>query len=232
MTPHISAKKGEIAEAVLMPGDPLRARFIAETFLEDAVCYNEVRGMLGYTGTYKGKRVSVQGSGMGVPSIGIYAHELINFYGVKKLIRIGSCGSIQNHIKVRDVVLAMSSSTDSAINKIRFHGMDYAATASPDLLFKAWEKSKELGIEVKAGPILTSDTFYGDNPEGWKLWAEYGIVAIEMETTALYTLAAKFGVQALALLTVSDSIVTGESCTAEERQITFTNMMKLALETV
>lgn len=231
-TPHLGAKKGEIAESVLLPGDPLRAKFIAENFLEDAVCYNEVRGMLGFTGTYKGKRVSVQGTGMGVPSISIYVHELMNFYGVKTLIRIGTCGSMQADVKIRDVVIAMSASTDSAVNKLRFNGMDFAPTADFDLLRRAWEKAEILGITAKVGNILTSDTFYGDDPDGWKLWAEYGVLTAEMETAALYTLAAKFKTKALSLLTVSDSIVTHEKTSAEERQTTFKQMMEIALEIV
>lgn len=231
-TPHLGAKKGEIAESVLLPGDPLRAKFIAENFLEDAVCYNEVRGMLGFTGTYKGKRVSVQGTGMGVPSISIYIHELMSFYGVKSLIRIGTCGSMQKEAKLRDVIIAMSASTDSAVNKLRFKGMDYAPTADFDLLHRAWEKAELLGISAKVGNILTSDTFYGDDPDGWKLWAEYGVLAAEMETAALYTLAAKFKTKALSLLTVSDSIVTHEKTSAEERQTTFKQMMEIALEVV
>ena len=210
-TPHLGAKKGDIAETVLLPGDPLRAKYIAETFLEDVVQYNNVRGMLGFTGTYKGKRVSVQGTGMGVPSIGIYTHELINEYGCKNLIRIGTAGSLQEDVKIRDVVIAMAASTDSAINKLRFNGADYAPTASAELLF-------------------TSDTFYGDDPEGWKKWAKFGVLCVEMETAQLYTTAAKFGVNALTLLTISDSLVTGEVTSAEERQLTFNDMIEVALE--
>ena len=165
-TPHLGAKKGDIAETVLLPGDPLRAKYIAETFLEDVVQYNNVRGMLGFTGTYKGKRVSVQGTGMGVPSIGIYTHELINEYGCKNLIRIGTAGSLQEDVKIRDVVIAMAASTDSAINKLRFNGADYAPTASAELLFKAYEAGKAKGLNMKPGNVLTSDTFYGDDPEG------------------------------------------------------------------
>jgi purine-nucleoside phosphorylase len=231
-TPHLGAEKGEIAESILLPGDPLRAKFIAETFLEDVVCYTEVRGMLGFTGTYKGKKVSVQGTGMGVPSISIYVFELMNFYGVKNLIRVGTCGSMQEDVKLRDVVIAMSASTDSAVNKLRFNGMDYAPTANFDLLRRAWEKSGELGISAKVGNVLTSDTFYNDDDKGWKKWAEYGVLTAEMETAALYTLAAKFKVNALSLLTVSDSIVTGESTSSEERQTTFNQMIEVALEVV
>jgi len=230
-TPHLEARKEDIAQSVLLPGDPLRAKYIAETFLENARCYNQVRGMLGYTGTYKGKRVSIQGTGMGIPSISIYVNELITEYGVNKLMRIGTCGSIQEHVKMRDVVLAMSASTDSSINKIRFNGLDYAATADFELLHKAWSVAKTKNIPVKAGPVLTSDTFYGDNPDWWRLWADFGIMTVEMETAGLYTLAAKYKVQALALLTVSDNILTGEVTTSEERQKTFNQMIEIALET-
>ena len=230
-TPHIGANKGDIAETILLPGDPLRAKYIAETFLEDVVQYNNVRGMLGFTGTYKGKRVSVQGTGMGVPSIGIYTHELINEYGVKNLIRIGTAGSMKENIKLRDVVIAMSASTDSAINKLRFNGADYAPTASADLFLKAYEVGVKKGLSMKAGNVLTSDTFYGDDPEAWKKWAKFGVLCVEMETAQLYTTAAKFGVNALTLLTISDSFITHEVTSAEERQTTFNEMIEVALET-
>ncbi len=231
-TPHIGADKGAVADRILLPGDPLRAKFIAENFLEEAVCYNEVRGMLGFTGTYNGVPVSVQGTGMGIPSISIYVDELINQYGVKRLIRIGTCGAMQQDVKLRDLVIAMAASTDSSINKIRFSGMDFAPTASPELLFAAWETAKRLGLPVKAGNILTSDTFYADDPDSWKLWADFGILCAEMETAALYTLAAKYRVQALSMLTVSDSVITGEGCSAEERQTSFRSMMELALAVI
>ena len=229
-TAHIGAEKGQIAEKILLPGDPLRAKFIAENFLEDAKCYTSVRGMLGYTGMYLGKRVSVQGTGMGIPSISIYVDELINVYGIKRMIRIGTCGSMQEDVRLRDVVIAMTASTDSAINKIRFGGMDFAPCASPELLFSAWETAAKLGISVKAGNILTSDTFYADDPSSLKIWADFGILCAEMETAGLYTLAAKYRVEALSLLTVSDSLITRESCSAEERQVSFKQMMELALE--
>ena len=229
-TPHIGAKKGDIAETILLPGDPLRAKYIAETFLQDIVQYNNVRGMLGFTGTYKGKKVSVQGTGMGVPSIGIYSHELIAEYGCKNLIRVGTAGSLQENVKIRDVVLAMSASTDSAINKLRFNGADYAPTANAELLFKVYEVGKAKGLSMKAGNILTSDTFYGDEPEAWKKWAKFGVLCVEMETAQLYTTAAKFGVNALTILTISDSLVTGEATSAEERQLTFNDMIEVALE--
>ena len=230
-TPHIGAEKGQIAETILLPGDPLRAKYIAETFLEDVVQYNNVRGMLGFTGTYKGKRISVQGTGMGIPSIGIYSHELISEFGVKNLIRIGTAGSYQEDVKLRDVVIAMSASTDSAINKLRFNGADYAPTANADMVFKAYEVAKEKGMNVKAGNVFTSDTFYGDDPEAWKKWAKFGVLCVEMETAQLYTTAAKLGAKALTLLTISDSFITSEATTAEERQTTFNDMIVVALET-
>ena len=230
-TPHIGAEKGQIAETILLSGDPLRAKYIAETFLEDVVQYNNVRGMLGFTGTYKGKRISVQGTGMGIPSIGIYSHELISEFGVKNLIRIGTAGSYQEDLKLRDVVIAMSASTDSAINKLRFNGADYAPTANADMVFKAYEIAKEKGMNVKAGNVFTSDTFYGDDPEAWKKWAKFGVLCVEMETAQLYTTAAKLGAKALTLLTISDSFITSEVTTAEERQTTFNDMIVVALET-
>ncbi len=232
MSVHIGAKKGDIAETVLLPGDPLRAKWIAETFLEDVVCYNTVRGMYGYTGSYKGKRVSVQGTGMGVPSISIYANELIMEYGVKNLIRVGSAGSYQEHVKVRDIVLAMASSTNSGINKIRFKGMDFAPTADFELFMKAVKTAEAKGIEVKAGNVLTSDEFYQDEFESYKHWAKFGVLAVEMETAGLYTVAAKHGVKALTILTISDSLVTGEETTSEERQSTFKEMIEIALGTL
>ena len=231
MSIHINAEQGDIASTVLMPGDPLRAKFIAENYLENAVCYNEVRGMYGYTGFYKGKRVSVQASGMGVPSISIYAHELITSYNVKHIIRIGTCGSLQENVKIKDVILAMAASHDSNINQQRFDGMTYAPIASFQLLKKAYDAAEALGIKVKVGNVFTTDTFYNDNPEDWKRWSNFGVLAVEMETVALYTLAAKHGINALTILTVSDSLVTGEATTATERQTTFTQMMNIALET-
>lgn len=232
MSVHIGAKAGDIAESILLPGDPLRAKYIAENFLQDVQQYNNVRGMLGFTGTYKGKRVSVQGTGMGVPSISIYTHELINEYGVKNLIRVGSCGAIQQDVHVRDVILAQSASTDSAVNKIRFRGMDYAPAADFGLLKGAYDAAIAKGLEVKVGNILTSDTFYHDDPEVYNLWAKYQVLAVEMEAAALYTIAAQFKVNALTILTVSDHILTGEATTAEERQTTFNDMIETALETV
>ena len=230
MSIHIGAKENEIAEAVLLPGDPLRAKYIAETFLENPVCYNEVRNMFGYTGTYKGKKVSVQGTGMGVPSISIYVNELMQSYNVQKLIRVGTCGAIQKDVKVRDVILAMSSSTDSNMNKLLFDGIDFAPTADFNLLKTAYDTGASKGLNLKVGNVFTADQFYNDKADHEK-WAQYGILAIEMETTALYTLAAKYGRQALSILTVSDHIITGEETTAEERQTTFNDMIEVALDT-
>ncbi|MGM9946417.1 MAG: purine-nucleoside phosphorylase [Lysinibacillus sp.] len=230
MSIHIAAKQGEIADIVLLPGDPLRAKFIAETFLEDVTCYNEVRNMLGFTGTYKGRRISVQGTGMGVPSISIYTTELMQEYGVQKLIRVGTCGAIQKDVKVRDVILAQSATTDSRMNQVIWGGaIDFAPTADFDLLYKAYNAGKEAGLNLKVGNIFTADMFYSDEAQNEKL-AKYGVLAVEMESAALYTLAAKFGRQALSVLTVSDHIITGEATSSEERQTTFLDMMKVALE--
>lgn len=230
MSIHINAKQGEIADIVLLPGDPLRAKYIAETFLEDVTQYNEVRNIFGYTGTYKGKRVSVQGTGMGVPSISIYATELMQEYGVQKLIRVGTCGAIQKDVKVRDVILAQTSSSDSNMNRVIFGGnIDFAPTADFDLLLKAYNAGVAAGLNLKVGNIFTADMFYSDEAQNEKL-AQYGVLAVEMETTALYTLAAKFGRQALSVLTVSDHIITGEVTSSEERQTTFNDMMIVALE--
>lgn len=230
MTVHIGAKKGDIAETILLPGDPLRARFVAEKYLENPVCYNEVRGMYGYTGHYKGKKISVQGTGMGMPSIGIYSHELITEYGVKNLIRIGSCGSFNENIKVRDVLLAMSASTNSNYASQYDLPGTYAPTASYELLEKAKTTADKKHIPVKVGNILSSDIFYDANPDAWKKWAAMGVMGVEMEAAALYMNAAKLGANALAILTVSDSLVTHELTTSEEREKTLTDMMEIALE--
>lgn len=230
MSIHIDAKPGDIAETILLPGDPLRARHLAETYLEDPVCYNDVRGMLGYTGGYRGKRISVQGTGMGVPSISIYVHELINEFGVRNLIRVGTCGALQPQLELRDVILAMTASTNSQVNRLRFGGRDFAPSASFRLLKRAYDSAEAKGIPVHVGGIYTSDTFYDDDPEAWKLWAAYGVLAVEMETTALYTLAAKFGVEALTILTVSDSLVTRNEDPSDVREKSYTQMMEIALE--
>lgn len=230
MSVHISAKPGEIAETILLPGDPLRAKWIAETFLENPVCFNEVRGMLGYTGTYNRKQISVMGTGMGVPSISIYAHELINEYKVKNLIRVGSAGSYQKDIKIRDIVLAMAASSNSGVNELRFGGADYAPTADFGLFMKAVEAAKRKNIAIKAGNVFTSDEFYADDFESYKKWSKFGVLCVEMETAGLYTVAAKYNVNALSVLTISDSLVTGEKTTSKERETTFKGMIEIALE--
>ncbi|MDR3284802.1 MAG: purine-nucleoside phosphorylase [Treponema sp.] len=230
MSIHINAKEGAIAPAVLLPGDPLRAAFIAEHFLENPVCYNQVRGMFGYTGTYQGAPVSVQGTGMGQPSLSIYVNELFRFYGVRTAIRIGTCGAIHQSTKVRDVILAIGACSDSAILTQRFGILHFAPTADFGLLEAAHQAADREGIAHIVAPVVSSDLFYDDN-ENWKLWAKYGVRGVEMETAELYTLAAKFDRKALAILTVSDHIATGETTTAEERQTSFTAMMKIALET-
>jgi purine-nucleoside phosphorylase len=231
MSIHIAAKPGEIAEVILLPGDPLRAKFIAENFLEKPRLYSEVRNILGYTGTYRGKRVSVQGTGMGIPSISIYVNELFRDYGVQRAIRIGTAGAIQETVKIRDLVLAMSASTDSGANSLRFRGRHFAPTASFSLLKTAYEKALAKGWQPLAGNVLCSDMFYTEDPEEWKLWAKFGVLAVEMESAELYTLAAKYRREALAILTISDSLITHESTSPEERQTTFTRMMEVALET-
>lgn len=231
MSVHIAAKNGEIADTVLLPGDPKRAKWIAENFLENAVCYTDIRGMLGFTGTYKGKRISVQGTGMGIPSISIYITELMKDYGVKTLIRVGSAGSYQEEVKIRDIVVALSTSTDSNINNRRFKGASFAPTVNFDLLSKVLKTAKEKNIKIKAGNILTSDEFYNDDPSYFKKWAEFGVLAVEMETAALYTLASKYKAKALSILTISDSLVSPEITSSEEREKTFNEMIELALET-
>lgn len=227
-TPHIGAREGEIADRVIMAGDPLRAKFMAERFLENPVQYNAVRGMLGFTGTYKGKRVSVQGHGMGMPSIGIYSYELFNFYGVKRIIRTGSAGSINAGVKMGDVVIGMGSCTDS--NYASQYGLPgtFAPIADFGLVRAAVEKAEELGVRYKVGNILASDFFYGDDADSWKQWQKMGVLAVEMEAAALYMNAARCGGEALCICTISDSLVTGEACSVEERQTSFTNMMDIA----
>ena len=231
MSIHIEAKQGEIADFVLLPGDPLRAKHIAETLLTETVCYNNVRGMLGFTGFYNGKRVSVQGTGMGLPSHMIYATELINDYNVKTLIRIGTCGGLQENVKLRDVVLAISASTDSFSVARYFPGMTFAPTASFRLAQLAAENAAKMNIPIKAGNILSSDLFYHFPEEGdaYDLWRRHGILAVEMEAAGLYLLASRLGVEALSILTVSDHLLSGEHVSAEERQLNFTDMTKLAL---
>ena len=230
-TPHIEAKKGDIAETILLPGDPLRAKYVAESFLKNVSCFNKVRNMLGYTGSYKGKSISVMGTGMGMPSCSIYAHELISDYGVKNLIRIGSAGAMQEHVKLRDIVIAQAACTNSRMNKIKFNNQDYAPIASFDLLMKACTKAKEKKFVCHVGNVLSSDFFYEDSLENTKLFMNYGVLAVEMETASLYTLAAKFKVNALAIVTISDHLLNKEQITAKEREASFSEMTKLALET-
>ncbi|SDS66618.1 purine-nucleoside phosphorylase [Formosa sp. Hel1_31_208] len=232
MSIHIEAKKGDIAETVLLPGDPMRAKWIAETFFDEPKLYNDVRGMLGYTGTYKGKPVSVQGTGMGIPSTLIYCHELINEYGVKNLIRVGSTGSYQKYVKIRDIVIAMAASSTSGINNSRFINADYAPTADFDLFMKAAQYTKKHNIPIKAGNVLSSDEFYEDDFNSYKKWAEFGVLCVEMETAGIYTIAAKHNVSALSILTVSDSLVTKEATSADERESTFNTMIEIALSTL
>lgn len=227
-TPHITAKKEDFAETVLMPGDPLRSKFIAETFLEDAVLINNVRGVQGYTGTYKGKRVSVMASGMGMPSMGIYSHELFNFYDVKNIIRIGSAGGVHPSVKMRDLVLGMASCTNSNFgHAYQIDGL--VPVASYKLLKKAEEKATELGIPNHVGSIFSSDVFY-DDTRAYEKWKNMRILAVEMESAALYYEAARAGKDALCICTISDHLLTGDVLTAEERQNSFTDMMKVALE--
>lgn len=228
-TPHINAPEGAFAPTVLMPGDPLRAKHIAETFLTDPVCVNTVRNMFGYTGTYKGKPVSVLGSGMGVPSMSIYATELVKFYGVKNIIRIGSCGALPLDVKVRDVVIGMGASTDSSVNRNRLGGLDFAAMASFELLEKAVAAARSKNINVKVGNVFTSDLFYNPSETLFDTLQKYGVLAVEMEAAGLYGVAAEYGINALAIFTVSDHIRTGEALSAELRQTSFNEMVEVAL---
>ena len=229
-TPHNSAVNGDIAETILLPGDPLRAKFIAENFLAEPVKFNAVRNMFGYTGKYNGKRVSVMGTGMGCPSIGIYSYELIHMYGVKNLVRIGSCGAFDKNLRLFDIILAMGASTDSNYaHQFNLPGT-FSATASWELLSKASKVAKDNGIRVTVGNVLTSDVFYNDSDQNRSNWPKMGIIAAEMETYALYCNAARAGVNALTILTVSDSLVNNEETTPEQREKGFSDMMKIALE--
>lgn len=232
MSNHISAKPGQIAQSILLPGDPLRAKFIAESLLEDAFCFNEVRGMLGYTGSYQGKRVSVMGTGMGMPSHAIYVTELLQDYGVQTLVRVGTCGAFQAELKIGDIVLAMTASTNSHINRLRFDGCDFAPAADFELLLAAYQAAQAKGIPVRVGGILSNDTFYDDDPQAWHKWRDYGVLAVEMEANALYTLAANFHARALAILTVSDSLANLEFARHEQRERGFLQMAELALQVV
>ncbi|NLK28513.1 MAG: purine-nucleoside phosphorylase [Clostridiales bacterium] len=229
-TPHNAAKAGEIAKTVLMPGDPLRAKFVAETYLQDVVCFNQVRNMLGYTGTYKGKRISVMGGGMGMPSIGIYSYELYHYYDVDNIIRIGSAGGISDNVKLRDVVIGMGASTNSNYAAQYKLPGTFAPIADFDLLRKAVQTAERLNIKTVVGNILSSDTFYSDDKDANDLWRKMNILAVEMEAAALYMNAARAGKKALCILTISDHIYTGEALSAEDRQLTFRDMMEIALE--
>lgn len=232
VTPHINAADGAFATTVLMPGDPLRAKYIAETFLEDVKEVTNVRAMLGYTGFYKGTRVSVMGHGMGIPSCSIYATELIKFYGVKNIIRVGSCGAISKDIKLRDVVIGMGACTDSKVNRIRFSGHDFAAIADYDLISYAVEAAKKNNTPVKVGNLFSADLFYSPDPEIFNVLEKYNILGVEMEAAGIYGVAAEFGAKALTICTVSDHIRTGEALSSDERQKSFNEMITLALDSV
>ncbi len=230
MSIHIGAKPGEIAETVLLPGDPLRAKFVAENLFENAKCYSQVRGMYGYTGTYNGLPISIQGTGMGIPSISIYVHELIKEYGVKNLIRVGTCGCIQKNMNLGQVLLAIGAGTDSATNNMTFSGLQYVPTANYHLLSKAYQAAESMGISCVVGNIYSTDLFYLDDPDRYQVWIQHGVLAVDMETSALYTLAARSQVNALSILTVSDNIITGAHSSVQDRQEKFMDMMKVALE--
>lgn len=230
MSTHIGAEPGQIAPRVLMPGDPLRAQWIAETFLDEAVCYSRVRNMLGFTGRYRGEPVSVQGSGMGQPSISIYVTELFADYDVQQVVRVGSCGALAPSLELRDLVLAVSASTDSAANRLRFHGLDFAPCADFTLLRAAYDRATAAGLSPAVGQVLSSDSFYNPRPELTDLLAAHGVLAVEMEANALYTLAAAHGRRALAVCTVSDHIRTGAQTSAAERERTFAEMVEVALD--
>ena len=227
----IAAEESQIAKVVLMPGDPLRAKYVAEHYLENPVCFNTVRNMLGYTGTYKGKKISVMGHGMGVPSVGIYSYELYQFFGVDTIIRIGSAGGVGDNIKLRDVVIALGASTNSHFaDQYRFPGQ-LCATADYGLLKDAVAAAEKLGVRADVGQVFTADQFYNDNPEAGEMYRKFGILALEMEAAGLYWTAQRLGKRALAILTISDHIFTGEALTAQERQDSFHEMMEIALET-
>ena len=233
MSIHIGAKPGEIAERILMPGDPLRAKWIAETYLENATCYSTVRNMFGFTGRYQGVDVSVQGSGMGMPSIAIYTHELINEYGVRSLIRIGSCGALSQDLNLGDVIAAIGSATDSNMNRVRFDGLiDYAPVADFSLLRTAADVADRRGVALRVGPILAADAFYTDRPDLYDTLCDYGVLAVEMESAAIYTIAARYGAKALTILTVSDHIKRGEKMDSAQREQGFSDMVQIGLDTV
>ena len=231
-TPHIAAAEGDIAEAILLPGDPLRAKYIAETFLADAREVTGTRNMLGFTGTYEGMPVSVMGTGMGIPSASIYITELVRFYGVERLVRVGSCGGISTDVGLRDVILAVGASTDSGVNRARYGGWDFAATADFGLLQAAAAVAKDAGLSVAAGNVHSSDSFYNPVADALGIWQRMNILAVEMEAAGLYAIAHEEGARALAVLTVSDHLVSQEETTADERERTFGDMITLALDTL
>jgi len=231
-TPHINAEKGDFADTVLMPGDPLRAKYIADTYLENVRQVNDVRNMFGYTGTYKGREISVMGHGMGIPSVSIYAKELITDYGVKSIIRVGSCGAVRDDVNVRDVVIGMGACTDSKVNRMRFNDHDFAAIADFELTSHAVAAAKAQNVPVKVGNIFSADLFYNPQTDMAELMKRYGIVGVEMEAAGLYGVAAEFGARALTICTVSDHILKGDSLSSADRQTTFNDMMVIALDTV
>lgn len=231
-TPHINAEMGDFADVVLMPGDPLRAKYIAETFLSDVVEVCNVRNMFGYTGTYKGRKISVMGHGMGIPSCSIYATELVKDFGVKQLIRVGSCGAVRNDVKLRDVVIGMGASTDSKVNRIRFKDHDFAAIADYGMVRNAELAAKAKNIPVRIGNLFSAELFYTPDPDMFDLMDKYGVLGVEMEAAGIYGVAAEFGAKALTICTVSDHIKTGEQTTSDERQTTFNEMIEIALESV
>ena len=226
---HLEANVGDIAETVLLPGDPLRAKFVAENYLTEVVCYNKVRNMFGFTGLYRGQRISIQGTGMGMGSAGIYIHELINTYQCKNLIRVGTCGSIQEDLDLGQVLLVTAASGDSDANSILFKNQHFAPTANFGLLLKAHDFARSMNIPVNPGTVFSTNTFYDLEPNRWEVWKKHGILGIDMETEILYTMACRFGVNALSLLTVSDNILTGSASSQEEREKTFNQMMEIAL---
>ncbi len=233
MSIHIGARSNDIAEIVLLSGDPLRAKFVAENLLENTQCYTEVRNMLGFTGLYQDKKISVQGTGMGQASIAIYVNELVQTYGAKTLVRIGTCGALDPSIKLGEIIVAQGASTDSNFNRLTFNGLDFAPLGDFVLLYKTYQKSKELGVPIRVGNVFSTDSFYSpDDPHRWQIWQEHSILCTDMETAMLYTLAAKAGLSALSILTVSDNIVTGDLSRADEREKAFMDMVKLALEVV
>ena len=231
-TPHINAPDGAFADVVLMPGDPLRAKYIAETFLDNAQQVTDVRGMLGFTGSYRGRSVSVMGHGMGIPSCSIYTKELITEYGVTRIIRVGSCGAVRDDVNLRDVVIGMGASTDSRVNRLRFKDHDFAALADFDLVRHAHQAAQTLGIAVKVGNIFSADLFYSPDPDMFTVMKKYGIVGVEMEAAGIYGVAAEFGARALTICTVSDHILRGEQTSSQERQSTFNEMIRIALEAI